>query len=54
MSEAGLFRDLARRCRQEATRRTSVEAVAALREMAAEYDRRAARVPLPALPRPLH
>ena len=54
MSEAGHLRDLARRCRREAAHRTTPEAVAALSEMACELDRRAARMPLLALPRPLH
>jgi hypothetical protein len=54
MSDAAHLRDLARRCRREAVRRPTREAVAALREMDAELERRAARLPLLALPRPLH
>ena len=54
MSEAGHLRELARRCRREAGHRPTREAVAALNEMAAELERRAAKLPLLALPRPLH
>jgi hypothetical protein len=54
MSEAGHLRDLARRCRREAAHRPNAEAVAALHEMAAELERRASKLPLLALPRPLH
>ncbi len=54
MSEPGHLYDLARRCRREAGLRASPYAVAALEEMACELERRAARLPLLALPRPLH
>jgi len=54
MYEAGHLHALARRCRREAALRTSPQAVAALTEMACEFERRAARMPLLALPRPLH
>ena len=54
MSEAGHLHALARRCRREAALRPTPHAVAALEEMACEFERRAAQLPMRALPRPLH
>jgi hypothetical protein len=44
MSSAGALLELARRCRREAGHRPTHEAISALREMAAEYERRAAAI----------
>lgn len=54
MTDAAHFQEIARRCRREATHRPTREAACGLNEMAAELERRAARLPLLALPRPLH